>query len=73
MSIFLHVQTHVYIGAGKNERNITQDALLIQLLRIVGNGNESCPNGALFRLGGPRAESPARAKPSRIASCVNAT
>ena len=60
------------IGAGKYERNITQDASLFYARRIFGNGNESCPSGALLRFGGPRAK-PARAKPSRIASGVNAT
>ena len=41
--------------------------------RIFGNGNESCPRGALRCFGGPRAAKQARAKPSRIAFCVSAT
>ncbi len=40
--------------------------------RNFGNGNESCPRGALLRFGGPYGK-PARAKPSRMASCANAT
>jgi len=63
----------VCVGAGKYERNVTQDASVIHAGRIFGNGNESCPKGALFCFGGPRAAKPALDKPSRIASAVNAT
>lgn len=72
-SIFLEPRIHVCIGASKYERKLTQDASLSQGRRIFGNGSESCPRGALLRFGGPRADKPARAKPSRIASAVNAT
>ena len=41
--------------------------------RIFGNGSENCPSGTFHRFGRPRAAKPALAKPSRMASAVNAT